>query len=113
VITQKLNFESNIPEILQISECGRLVKHLLQKFCKCVAERHGIARFSLIRTYFHVKKAKKEPKGQTHFFRPGNLRRGEKKPKKQLKFFRPTNMKRGQISEIWTKKDQPGNPGTA
>jgi len=31
-------------------------------------------------------------------------------PKGQIKFYTPTNLKRGQISEIWPKKGQSGNP---
>jgi len=34
----------------------------------------------------------------------------ENVPKGQIIFFRPTNLKWGQISEIWPKKGQPGNP---
>jgi len=105
-LRKNLIWNLSSPQILQISECGRLIKHLLQKFCKCVVEKHVIAIFSLIRTYFHVKK----PKGQTYFLRPGKLRWGQKKSKGQLKFFRPTNLKQGQISEIWPEKGQPGNP---
>jgi len=41
---------------------------LSPKFCKCVADKNGIAIFSFIRTYFSVKKAKKEPKGPTHLY---------------------------------------------
>ena len=62
-------------------------------FCKCVAEKSGIAIFSFIRTYFHVKKAKKSQKAR-HIFKVSHL---EMRPKKdQLKFFRSTNLKRGQ-----------------
>jgi len=36
---------------------------------------------------FQRKKAKKEPKGQTHFLRPADLRLGQKKAKKPTKIF--------------------------
>jgi len=57
----------------------------------------------LHRNLFQRQKAKKEPKGQTNFLRPTNLR-GKKRPKGQLKVFSPTNLKRGLISEIGLKK---------
>ena len=63
----------------------------------------------LHRNLFQRKKAKKEPKGQTNFLRPTNLRSGQKRPKGQLKFFRPTNLKRGHIFEIRPKTGQSGN----
>ena len=39
VVTPQLNFESSIPQILLVTECGRLIQHLSQKFCKCVPEK--------------------------------------------------------------------------
>jgi len=52
-------------------------------------------------------------KGQKRAKRPkpiSKVSQPEMRPKGQLKPFRPTNLKRGQISEIWPKKDQSGNP---
>ena len=56
-------------------------------------KKNEIAIFSFISPFFSVKKAKKEPRAK----RPNTV-------------FRPTNLKRGQISEIWPKNDQSGNP---
>ena len=92
VITQKLNFESSIPQISLTLECGRLLWRLSHKFCKCVAEKNETAIFSFTRTYFSIKMAKKEPKRRTYFLRPASLRWG-------------------QISETWPNKGHSGNPG--
>jgi len=56
-----------------------------------------------ISTYFSLKEAKKEPKGQTKLLRPANVRLGQKKPKGQQKFFRPNNLKRGQFQPFGLK----------
>jgi len=121
VITQKLHFEStdHIDHIVLQKEtsvsslkCDKLqylpsnITNIRMRasdiafittFCKGVAEKSGIAIFSFIRTYFHVKKAKKSQKAR-HIFKVSHL---EMRPKKdQLKFFRSTNLKRGQSGNL-------------
>jgi len=73
---------------MRASDAAFITK-ILQMCCR----NTGTAAISCLRTYFSAKKAKKEPKSQTYFLRP-------------------TNLKRGQISEIWPKKGQPDNLGT-
>jgi len=65
--------------------------------------------FSFIGNFFSIKMPKKA-KRPNKFFKANQL---ELRPKKgQIKFFRPTGFKQSQISEIWPKKGQPGNPGS-
>jgi len=65
------------------------------------------AIFSFIRTYFSIKEKQKRANRPNTYFEASQLKM---RPKGKLNFFRPTNLKQGQISEIWPKNDQSGNP---
>jgi len=63
MITQKLNFESSLPQILLIRMRASDIA-FITNMCKYVAEKYGMAIFSFISTYFNVKKGQK---AETHF----------------------------------------------
>jgi len=75
VITQKLNFEFSINQILLISNAASDIE-FITKILQMSSQKDGIAVSSFIRIYSSVKK----PKGQTHFLRPVDLRSGQKRP---------------------------------
>ena len=78
--------------VLLKSESGRRPNiAFITKILRICCRKKWNSSIFLHRNLFQRKKAKKEPKGQTNFLRP-------------------TNLKRGQISEIWPKKGQSGNP---
>jgi len=60
--------------------------------------------------FSRVKRSKKSQKAK-RIFKVNILEVRSNRPKIQINVFRPTNLKRIQISEIWPKKGQPGNPG--
>ena len=87
VITQKLYFETGIPQILLISERGRrsniaFITKILQICCR----KKWNGNICFHRNLYQREKAKRVPKGQTNFLRPTNLRLGQKKPVGQLIF---------------------------